>query len=89
MPNLFPMPSPDVGYLPHVSRVFSFGVAAELALSRAFVMALTGILLWDANGVQVEEVVAAFREPKDGLMQAAEARSLMAPESVGPNHSIP
>jgi hypothetical protein len=70
MTGLFYMITFYVGDDPQVARVLTQWVARVFPGIRSFEVFLAGIFLWNANGVQVEDIIVSLGEPDDSLVSA-------------------
>ena len=89
MISLLDVPRFDIWYLPYIGGVLSKRVATPLSFFRAFVMALSGVLLGNTSSIKIEFVAVSLCEPENSFMAAAESTFRMDAVAKSPNYPIP
>ncbi len=79
----------DVGDRPDVPRVLPKRVAGILPGFRSFEVFLAGVLLWDANRIDLEYVIITLSEPHDRFVATRQTPAAMQPMLEVPHDSVP
>ncbi|OAP48782.1 hypothetical protein ATB98_20905 [Sinorhizobium saheli] len=53
----------DIGYIPHITGIFTIRVAAQLPLLGSLIESFAAILLRNARSIEIEVIIIAFTEP--------------------------
>jgi len=78
----------DIRDVPDVRRILATRVAGILSRLRSLKMLLAWVLLWDANIIEVEDVIIRLGEPEDNLVSPREPARTMKSMAKMPYDSI-
>ena len=73
---------------PNVARILSQRIARKLSNFWPFEIFFAGILRRHADGIEIEDVIVAFREPHDRFVAAGKSLGTMKAMLEMPNNSI-
>lgn len=85
---LFYMVVLNVRNHPNVARIFPQRIARILTCLFALVVFFSGIFLRSSNGIQIENVIARFREPENSLIAPRQTPATVQSVFEGPNNSV-
>jgi hypothetical protein len=83
-----PIPQDIDKEYPDVTGVFTEWIARQLPRFRAFEVLFTGILRWNANRIQFENIVVALGEPQNGFVSSRKALGAVQAVLEMPNDPI-